>query len=183
MKKIFIGIVSIVACVAMMFPVFAFAATSSSSNPGHCRILSIANSETMGNESVLAGTKDAILSALNANFANRNAASVDSIGDSVQQNGIPGSNFVDENNNGICDNYENGYCPNGYCLGHNGRHTYSNDPSTQGSCAYCGNYGHRYIDSNNDGICDNYQGRGNSGNSGNGGHGHGYGYGYGYHHS
>lgn len=52
-----------------------------------------------------------------------------------------GPNFVDKNNNGMCDNYENGV-RRGRGMGRNGK-------------------GANFVDKDKDGICDNYQ----SGNS------------------
>lgn len=46
-------------------------------------------------------------------------------------------NFVDENNDGICDNYANGVCPQ----------------KVTGKGCRCGNG--NFVDENNDGICDN----------------------------
>ena len=74
------------------------------------------------------------------------------------------NNFIDDNNDGMCDNYTNG-TGNGYCHG-NGNFTDNNngicDNYADGTCprngtgsGYCHGNGN-FIDDNNDGISDNY---------------------------
>ncbi len=79
-------------------------------------------------------------------------------------------NFVDDNNDGICDNYANGTCPqDGTGYGHHRGSGNFVDDNNDGVCDNYANgvcpqdgtgYGHHrgsgnFVD-NNDGVCDNY---------------------------
>lgn len=93
-----------------------------------------------------------------------------------------GAGFIDEDGNGICDRFEQGYCDVPGCVGH-GRGYASSGDARGGAAGQGQGAGAGYVDADGDGICDN-RGSGYGGGYGNGygnGNGNGYGNGYGHH--
>lgn len=101
--------------------------------------------------------------------SDRNDEKQDSI--AVSLKAAAQNNFIDENNDGICDNYADGACPqngtgNGYGRGNSNFVDENNDGicdnRADGTCPRNGTgngYGRgngNFVDENNDGICDNY---------------------------
>ncbi|MGI6573934.1 MAG: hypothetical protein ACOX19_11170 [Fermentimonas sp.] len=104
---------------------------------------------------------------------NQQAKATDKVQTETQTQAWRGPFFVDEDNNGICDNFENGTRP-GRGQGRNARGRYFVDEDNDGICdnfqsgnrpgrgrgqGYgrgAGGFGN-FVDNNNDGICDYYQ--------------------------
>ena len=92
-------------------------------------------------------------------------------------------NYVDSDNNGVCDNREESgkNCGNGICNQENGNYV---DADNNGVCdnreesgkncgnSICNQKNENYVDADNDGVCDNRNGNGkhNGNRNGNGKH-------------
>ena len=86
-----------------------------------------------------------------------------------------GQRFIDENNNGICDRYEQGTCDSpwcdGECLGQGRAGTNYNSSATSSSgYRHHSACGQGYVDADGDGVCDN-RGTANCGAANHGHHG------------
>ncbi len=146
MKKGLIAALIAVACAALVIPTIAFAAVSTSSLSG---------------ATAMRCASDAVQRA--------NMGKI--VGDGVYAGWH--HNYVDENGDGICDNYVDGVC-NGTCegYGHPGCGGNFVDADGDGVCdnLNTGNtlndrrgYGGNYVDSDGDGVCDNYDAHHRSG--------------------
>lgn len=189
MKKGLIVVAVVAACLMLAIPTLAFGAIKTAT-------VSFASVQDIPQIEEITNTEDASLTVTSAIVSDAVNSNLPQKSDPVQNEAVTpnnttsstvtgntnngassfrgiGPNCIDTDGNGICDNYDQGYCGNSGCLGlgtGNGSGNGYNNPyaGSNNNSRPSGSYG--YVDSNNDGICDNY-GTG-------GGYGHHSGYGH-----
>jgi len=71
--------------------------------------------------------------------------------------------YVDANNNGVCDNYENGNCATGCTVGKGkGQGRGNGNGKCNGSGRTKGGRGSNYVDANKNGVCDHRENANNN---------------------
>lgn len=186
MKRGLAVAVAAVACMALVAPAAAFGIGGAAAGRD-CVAGCVAEPVCAAMHTLQAEAADAVRAAVLAEGEAAGSAELAAIaqpevaGEAAASSWSAGAGFIDEDGNGICDRFEQGYCDVPGCAGHG--QGYAPSGSAWSGAAGQGQ-GAGYVDADGDGICDN-RGYGNGyggGNSNGYGNGNGYGYGYGYGH-
>ncbi len=183
MKKLAIGMLAVSLCAALAVPTFAFAqagAPTTGAGASAGRTVSVKASNNISNTLVawmnqgcksfdgLAAAAQTIVDQNNAAAAAAAEAEAQAAAEAAAAEAAANASasksyapyFIDNDGDGICDNYAQGNCYNGYHSGYCANGGYTDCPS--------------YTDADNNGVCDNYANRGT-------GRGTGHNYGGGHH--
>lgn len=168
MKKGFIALLVIACCAALAVPTLAFAGASSSD--GKVSSQSDTTKVASGDLVASAAEETAPLATQVESAINAPKTTIDATETplpTVPNQTTQSQRFIDNNNDGVCDNYESGLCPgvgqgygNGVCQGQG--QGYGNGYGAGAGQGYGYNQGnpncpaYGYVDTDGDGVCDNY---------------------------
>lgn len=157
MKKRSFALLAVAVCAVLAIPALAFGSAAMFSTENAVQAESALGIERQVDQldaTVPAANKQPESAQLNAN--DRSAA----VTNKASRPAANSQRFVDENDNGVCDRYEQGLCDSSYCNGEGlGRGSGGKGPNA--SAATSSGNGHEpacgqgYVDADGDGVCDN----------------------------